>query len=98
MENVKSIKLLRLGGNRNQNRLDTVDNAMNLTKQTEPGNGVCGPYQYHREYSTVGNPIQLLAGSYQVTVMVRIDGRNVKKSVGFNVSSCDFNPTIVVDF
>jgi hypothetical protein len=98
MDEVKSIRLNRLVGNRNQNRLDTVDNANNLSLQVEAANPPCGAFAYHREYGTVSNPVQLAPGSYQVTVMVRIDGRNRKKTVGFDVSSCDFNPTIVVDF
>jgi hypothetical protein len=46
----------------------------------------------------VSNPIQLLPGSFQVTVQTRINGKMMKKTVGFDVSSCDFNPTVVVDF
>lgn len=95
---VKSIKLHRINANRNNDRLDTVDQAMKLTLQTVTPATPCAPFMFHREYSTVDNPIQLLPGSYQVTVQVRIDGRNKKKSVGFDVSSCDFNPTVVVDF
>jgi len=95
---VKSIKLHRINSNRNGDRLDTVDQAMNLPLQTESPAAPCAPFMYHREHSTVGNPIQLLPGSYQVTVQARIDGHNRKKTVGFDVSSCDFNPTVVVDF
>jgi hypothetical protein len=95
---VKSIKLQRLGPNRNKNRLDTIDNARNLTLQTVTPAAPCGPFQYHREYGTVSNPIQLAPGSYVVTVQARIGGKNKQKTVGFDVSSCDFNPNIVVDF
>ncbi len=95
---VKSIKLQRLGANRNGNRLDTVDQAHNLPLQTVVPVAPCGGFQYHREYGTAGNPIQLAPGSYQVTVMARVNGRNLKKTVGFDVGTCDFNPTIVVDF
>jgi hypothetical protein len=98
LTDVKSIRLHRLVGNRNHNRLDTVDNVHNVTLQVEPAAPPCGAFAYHREYSTVSNPIQLAPGSYLVAVMVRINGRNLKKTVGFDVSSCDFNPTIVVDF
>jgi hypothetical protein len=98
LDEVKSIRLHRLVGNRNQNRLDTVDNVHNVLLQTENPASPCGPFLYHREYATVSNPIQLAPGSYQVTVMARINGKNAKKTVGFDVSSCDFNPTIVVDF
>ncbi|MDP3767396.1 MAG: hypothetical protein Q8S13_05230 [Dehalococcoidia bacterium] len=57
----------------------------------------CQAYQYHREYSTVGNPIQLLPGSYQVTAMAIVNGRREKRTVGFDVTTCDFNPSIVID-
>ena len=93
---MKRIKLQRINANRNGNRLDTVDNARDAVLVMPPG--TCAPFAYHREYSTVSNPIQLLPGSFQVTVHVRIDGRNQRKTVGFDVSSCDFNPTVVVDF
>jgi hypothetical protein len=46
----------------------------------------------------VSNPIQLAPGSYQVTVTAIVNGKRTKKSVGFDVSTCDFNPTIVVNF
>ena len=58
----------------------------------------CAPFQYHREYGTVSNPIQLLPGSYQVTVTVIVNGRHRTNSVGFNVDTCDFNANIVVGF
>jgi hypothetical protein len=95
---VKSIKLHRINANRNGNRLDTVDQAMRLSLQTVTPTAPCAPFMFHREYSTVDNPIQLLPGVYQVTVQVRIGGQNKRKTVGFDVSSCDFNPTVVVDF
>jgi len=58
----------------------------------------CGPFQYHREYGTVSNPIQLLPGSYQITATAKINGKRKNLSVGFDVSTCDFNGTIVVNF
>ena len=94
---VHMIKLQRLGGNRNRNRLDTVDQAMNLVPLTEIPAAPCPAIQYHREYSTVTNQIQLEPGSYQVSVMARIDGKMTKRVVGFDVDSCGFNATIVVD-
>lgn len=95
---VKSIKLHRINANRNGNRLDTIDQSMKLPLQTITPASPCAPFMFHKEYSTVGNPIQLLPGSYQITVQARIGGKNEKKTVGFDVSSCDFNPTVVVDF
>jgi hypothetical protein len=95
---VKSIKLHRVNANSNRPRLDTVDNARNLSLQTVDPDAPCEPFQFHREYGTVSNPIQLLPGSYRLTVQTRINGKMRKLTVGFDVSSCDFNPTIVVDF
>ncbi len=95
---VKSIKLQRIGANRNKNRLDTLDNARDVPLTQVVPESPCGPFQYHREYGTVSNPIQLAAGAYQVSVQARVNGRMLKKTVGFDVQTCDFNPTIVVDF
>ncbi len=95
---VKSIKLQRIGANRNANRLDTLDNARDVPLTQVVPASPCGPFQYHTEYGTVSNPVQLAAGAYQVTVQARINGRMRRKTVGFDVQTCDFNPTIVVDF
>jgi hypothetical protein len=95
---VKSIRLHRINANRNKNRLDTVDNARQVPLQTVTPNAPCAPFVYHREYGTVSNPVQLLPGSYEVTVQTRINGRMTKRTVGFDVNSCGFNPTIVVNF
>ncbi len=98
LDTVKSIRLQRINANRNNNRLDTVDTARNLSLISVTPNAPCAPFRYHREYGTVSNPIQLLPGSYQVTVQTRVDGRMRKRSVGFDVNSCGFNPTVIVDF
>ncbi len=98
LPNVSQIKLLRINANHNGPRLDTVDNARNMPLVTVPPNLPCPSFQYHREYGTVSNPVQLLPGSYRVTVRTRINGSMRKLNVGFDVSSCDFNPTVVVDF
>jgi hypothetical protein len=95
---VKSIRLNRINANRNNNRVDSVDNARRLALQTVTPAAPCAPFQYHREYGTVSNPIQLLPGTYQVTVQTRIDGKMKKRSVAFDVDACGFNPTILVDF
>jgi hypothetical protein len=95
---VKSIKLQRLGPKKNKKLLDTIDNAKNLSLVTVNQGAPCPDFQYHREYSTVSNRIQLAPGSYVVTVQAVINGKNKKKTVGFDVSSCDFNPNIVVHF
>jgi putative hemolysin len=95
---VKSIRLSRINANRNKDRLDTKDNARNVSLQSVTPNVPCAPSLYHREYGTVSNPVQLLPGSYEVTVQTRIDGKMAKRTVGFDVDSCGFNPTIVVNF
>ncbi len=95
---VSRIALQRINANRNRNRLDSIDVARNLTLTAVVPPSPCAPFEYHREYGTVSNPIQLLPGSYQVTVQVRIDGKILSKVVGFDVTACDFNPTIMVDF
>jgi hypothetical protein len=95
---VEQIKLSRINANRNKNLLDTVDNARNLTLQTIVPQAPCSSFQFHREYSTVGNPIQLLPGSYQVTATAIVNGKRVRKTVGFDVNTCGFNANIVINF
>ena len=95
---VEQIKLQRINANRNKNPLDTLDNARNLPLTTVVPASPCGSFQYHREYGTVLNPIQLLPGSYQVTVTAIVNGKRRSMSVGFDVNTCGFNPTITVNF
>ena len=95
---VEKIQLQRITGNRNKPILDTVDVARNLPLVAVTPGVPCVGFQYHREYGTVSNPIQLLPGSYQVTVTAIVNGRRRNKSIGFDVSTCTFNPTIVVGF
>ncbi len=95
---VERIHLQRINANRNKPILDTQDVAQNLPLVTVLPTAPCGPFQYHREYGTVSNPIQLLPGSYQVTASAIINGKHKSLSVGFDVSTCDFNPTIVINF
>jgi hypothetical protein len=95
---VKKLQLQRINANRNKNLLDSVDNVQDVPLSTFVPASPCGPMQYHREYGTVSNPIQLPPGSYQVSVQARIDGKIRSKVIGFDVTTCDFNPTIVVNF
>jgi hypothetical protein len=60
--------------------------------------GPWASFQYQREYGTVSNPIQLLPGSYQVTVSAIVNGKRVSKTVGFDVTTCGFNPNIIINF
>jgi len=93
---VDRIMIQRITGNRNKPLLNTIDNAMNLTPVTVSPAAPCGSFTYHREYSTVSNPIQLLPGSYQVTATAVVNGKKVTKTVGFDASTCTFNPNIVI--
>jgi hypothetical protein len=95
---VDKIQLQRINANRNKNQVDTNDVIQNATLQTVTPGGVCTSFQFHREYGTVSNPIQLLPGSYLVTVSATVNGKKQSKSVGFDVTTCDFNPTVYVDF
>lgn len=98
LDSVESIHLQRIVGNRNNNILDTADVARNLTLQSAVPAAPCASFQYHREYGTVSNPIQLLPGSYQVTATAIVGGKRMKQSAGFDVTTCGFNPTIMIDF
>jgi hypothetical protein len=95
---VEKIQLQRINGNRNKNLLDTQDVVQNAALTNATPTLPCQPFQYHREYGTVSNPIQLLPGSYQVTASVVINGKRSSQTVGFNVNTCDFNPNIVIGF
>jgi hypothetical protein len=96
LASVEKIQLQRINANRNKNQLDTVDNALNLPLQTFVPGAPCGAFQFHREYGTTGNPIQLLPGSYQVTATAVVNGKRRSKTVGFDVGTCGFNANIVI--
>ena len=98
MAEVDSIHIQRINANRNGNQLDTVSNIKNAPLVTSTPTAPCPAFSYHAEFGTVDNPVQLLPGSYQVSVHTTVGGKKEKKSVGFDVSSCDFNPTVVVTF
>ena len=99
LADVEQLHLQRINANRNGGKLlDTMDNVRNLTLTTVTPALPCAPFQYHREYSTVSNPIQLLPGSYQVTATAVVNGKRRKKTAGFDVTTCDFNPTVVINF
>jgi hypothetical protein len=98
LASVDKIMLQRITGNRNKHILDSIDVAMDLPLVTVSPPTSCTTFQYHREYGTVSNPIQLLPGSYQVTVSATVNGKKQSLTVGFDVSTCTFNPNIVVQF
>ena len=92
LPSVKKIQLQRLTVNKDS---DVVHNApLQTVTPTLP----CIPFQFHREYGTVSNPIQLLTGSYQVTVQATINGHNRTQTAAFELGTCDFNPNVVVNF
>ncbi len=95
---VEKIQIQRATGNRNKPNLNTVDTVMNLQLVSITPASPCTPFQYHREYGTIANPTQLLPGSYVVTVTAVIGGKRKSKTVGFDVTTCDFNPQVIVDF
>lgn len=77
--------------------VDEVHNAPLQTITATPGTA-CGTFQFHREYGGVSNQKQLRPGIYQLEVEVKIGGNKVEKKVWFNLDTCGFNGTIVVDF
>jgi hypothetical protein len=95
---VEKLQLARISGNKNSQIVDTVSVAKDLPLTTVPASGACAAFQYHREYGTVANPSMLMPGSYRVTVTAVVNGKRQNKTVAFDVSTCDFNPTVVVDF
>ncbi len=96
---VKHIELHRVGGGGGKKPdVITKDDAHNVALQMVTPGGVCVPFQFHREYGTVSNPVQLLPGTYRVTATAVVGGKKKRKTVGFDVATCDFNPTITIDF
>ena len=95
---VDKIQLQRINANRNKFPIDSNDVVQNAQLVTVVPAFPCQPFQYQREYGTVSHPIQLLPGSYQVTVSVTINGKKSSQTVGFSVNTCDFDQNIVVNF
>ncbi|HJP94025.1 MAG TPA: choice-of-anchor D domain-containing protein [Pyrinomonadaceae bacterium] len=78
-------------------KVEEVDNAPLQTVTGTPGTA-CGSIQFHREYGGVSNQKSLTPGVYKLKVELKIAGKEVSKTVRFNVDTCGFNGTIVVDF
>ena len=97
-DEVERIQIQRINANRNKDRLETIDNARKLPLRSYDAAEPCEDFQYHQEYGTVDNPVQLLPGDYQVTVTVLDNRRRGRKSVGFSVEVTDFVDTIEVQF
>jgi hypothetical protein len=100
LDSVDKIQLQRINANRNGKgkNVDSLDNTRNAALQTITALDSCPEVMYHTEYGAEGNPVQLLPGSYLVKVSTKIDGKRKSRTAAFDVSTCDFNPSIVVDF
>lgn len=94
---VSKVMIQRITGNRNKPNVDTVDNARDLQPITITPAVPCGSFQYHKEYGTVSNSIQLLPGSYQITASAFVNNKKLTKTIGFDVSTCTFNANIVIE-
>jgi len=93
---VEQIRLQRITANRNKKIVDTIDTSKNLSLRTYTATAPCPSFQYHKEYGTKENPVQLLPGSYTVTVSALVGGKRKTRTVAFDVQTCDFNPTVIV--
>ena len=97
---VERLQIQRITSNRNRKIVDTVGTFRDLLVQTwTPQAGTsCLPFLYHFEVGTVGNPTMLAPGSYLVTATAMIGGKRKTQSVAFDVNTCGFNPTVIVEF
>jgi HYDIN/CFA65/VesB family protein len=95
---VHEIELKRFGGLFGfAKEVDEVREAALQTVAPTPGTA-CAALQFHREYGALTNPGQLRPGRYQLKVEAKIAGHEVRKEMWFNVDTCGFDGTIVVDF
>lgn len=99
MPQVHEIELKRVRGGflGCDKEVDEVKNVPLQTVTPTPGTA-CASIRFHREYGAITNPTQLRPGLYQLKVEAKIAGHEVRKKVFFNVPTCGFNGTIVVDF
>jgi hypothetical protein len=99
MPQVHEIELKRVHGGwfGFSKEVDEIDNAL-LHSFTPTAGTACAPFQFHREYGGVSNQPQLVPGVYRLKVEAIVAGKEVRKTVWFNVDTCGFNGTIVVDF
>lgn len=95
---VFKLQLQRVTGNRKKRGLISIDVLKNPPLQTVTPTAPCTSYQFHGEFGTVGNPVQLLPGFYNVTVTARVNGKRKRKTAGFDLLTCDFNRNVVIDF
>lgn len=78
-------------------RMEAVENVSLQTLPATSGTA-CGEVRFHREYGGVSNSAQLRPGLYELKVRVVVGSNTVEKKVWFNIDTCGFNGTIVVDF
>ena len=99
MPEVHEIELKRLHGGwfGFAKEVDEVKKAPLQTVTPTPGTA-CASFQFHREYGAVSNSGQLVPGVYQLKVEAIIGGKEVRKATWFNVDTCGFDGTLVVDF
>jgi hypothetical protein len=77
-----------------------VDEQRNVALQTvtpTPGSG-CAALQFHREYGGASNLRQLVPGVYQLKIEATIAGKEEERKMWFQVGTCGFDGTIVVDY
>ena len=98
MAQVHEIELKRFGGAFGfAKELDEVKNVPLQTVTATPGTA-CASFQFHREYGSISNPVQLVPGVYQLKVEAIIAGKEDRRTIWFSVDTCGFNGTIVIDF
>jgi len=99
MPQVHEIELKRLRGGLFgfDKEVDEVKNVPLQPVSATPGTS-CPPFQFHREYGAASNQEQLRPGFYRLKVEAKIAGHEVRKKMYFNLGTCSFNGTIVVDF
>lgn len=91
------LKLLHGGWFGFRKEVDEVKKVPLQTVTATPGTA-CRSFQFHREYGAVSNPKQLVPGVYQLKVEAIVGGKEVEKKTWFQVETCGFDGTIVVDF
>ena len=99
MAKVHEIELKRLHGGwfGFAKEVNEVKNALLQAVTATPGTA-CASFQFHKEYGAATEPEQLVPGVYQLKVEAIIAGKEVRKKTWFQVGTCGFNGTIVVDF
>ena len=100
---VEKLLLQRITANRNGkgSNVDSLETLQNAQLSSVAPAAPCTQFQFHREFGTVSNPVQLLTGDYQVTATIVTSGpqgRRVTKTVSFSVTTCDFNPVVIIEF